>query len=86
MVQPAGGQEEALQEARETHVHGGGTQGQGGTTGNHGNMVCEYVSVIWENGKSLEGIVCMGKIAASVLLNLFINDNKRCHTTDAPSV
>ena len=53
MVQPAGSQEEALQEARETHVHGGGTQGQGGTTGNHGNMVCEYVSVIWGKWESL---------------------------------
>jgi len=27
---------------------------------------------------------CMGKIAASVLLELFITGTERCHTTDAP--
>ena len=33
VVQPAGGQAQAHQEARETHVHGGGTTRQGRTPG-----------------------------------------------------
>ena len=28
-------------------------------------------------------IVCMVKIAASVVLKLFMNGNEKCHTTDA---
>jgi len=34
---------------------------------------------IWEKEKPLESIDCMGEIAASVLLTLFIIDNERCH-------
>jgi len=34
-------------------------------------------------GKSYGSILCMGKIAASVLLKLFINGNAKCHSIDA---
>ena len=34
--------------------------------------------------KSSGSIDYIWKIAASALLNLFINSNERCHTTDAP--
>ena len=37
----------------------------------------------WEKEKT-GIIVCMGKVAYSVLLKLFINGNERCHTNDAP--
>jgi len=33
-------------------------------------------------GKPLGSIVSMGKIAASVLLKLFINGYEKCHITD----
>ena len=36
-------------------------------------------SIIWETGKVLHNIACMGKIAALVLLKLFINGNEKCH-------
>ena len=41
---------------------------------------------IWEERKSLMSIIiaCMGKIAGSVLLKLFINGYERWHTIDAP--
>jgi len=42
-------------------------------------------NALGEKGMSSGSITCMGKIAALVLLKLFINDNERCHTTDAPS-
>jgi len=35
-----------------------------------------------KNGTSSTNIACMVKIAASALLKLFINDNKRCHAID----
>jgi len=38
-----------------------------------------------KKGKSSGSIAGMGKIAASVLLKLFINVNERCHTNDALS-
>jgi len=38
--------------------------------------------LIWKRGISSGSIVCMGKIATSVLLKLFINDYERCLTTD----
>jgi len=34
-------------------------------------------------GKSPGSIYCMGKIAAWVLLKLFIDANERCHTAEA---
>ena len=37
-----------------------------------------------EKGKTSKSIACMKKIAASILLNLFINGIVRWHTTDAP--
>jgi len=43
----------------------------------------KMTQIIWK-GK-YQSIVCMGKIAASVLLKLFINGFKRWHTNDAPS-
>ena len=33
--------------------------------------------------KSSKRIVCMGNIATPVLLKVFINENERCHTSDA---
>jgi len=36
-------------------------------------------------GNPSESIACMGKIAVSVLLKLFISGNEKNHTTDAPS-
>jgi len=38
----------------------------------------------FEKGKPSGSFVCMGKIAAFVLLKLFISGYKRCYTTDAP--
>jgi len=35
-------------------------------------------------GKAPRKHSLQGKIAASVLLKLFISGNERCHTTDAP--
>ena len=35
-------------------------------------------------GKAFSKQNMYGKIAASVLLKLFISGNKKCHTTDAP--
>jgi len=37
-----------------------------------------------KKGKCLGSIVYMNKIAASVVLEPFINGNKICHTTDVP--
>jgi len=42
----------------------------------------EIIEFIWVKGKSLGSTACMGKIAASVLLMLFINGNEIWHTTD----
>jgi len=36
-----------------------------------------------KKGRFLETIACMEKIAASVLLKLFINGNERWHATDS---
>jgi len=44
---------------------------------------CDTIN-LRKRGKYSGIIVCMGKIAASVLLKLFINGNERCYTTDAP--
>jgi len=43
-----------------------------------------YLPMNLRKGKVLRSIVCMGKIAASVLMKLFINENGKCHSTDAP--
>ena len=47
------------------------------------DVLC-HMNLSEEKGKSLGRIVCIGKIAASILLKQFINSNDRCHTTDAP--
>jgi len=43
-----------------------------------------YTSIISSEKKERSSgtIICMGKIAASVLLKLFINSNERCQNTD----
>jgi len=38
-------------------------------------MILLNVKIIWENG----AISCIAKMAASVLLNLFISGNEWCH-------
>ena len=45
----------------------------------------QQVQINWENGKTPESIAYMGKQPPSVLLNLFISGNDRCHNTEAPS-
>jgi len=49
-------------------------------------MPMSFISVqilnMRKKGKSLGSIACMEKIAASVLLKLYINSNEKCHTTD----
>jgi len=40
------------------------------------------VVIIWEKGKSSRSIAFIGKIAALVLLKLFINGNEKCHPSD----
>jgi len=45
----------------------------------------KYANNNTEKGKSSGSIACKGKIAASVLLKLFINGSEKCHTTDRQS-
>ena len=80
-----------------THVHKADTQTQTWTWLNQNSfnvlsIFCEHYLFDFEfesylsekKGKSQGIIACMGKIAAWVLLKLFINGNERCYTTGAP--
>jgi len=44
-----------------------------------------HIYFFWEKGKSLENIACIGEIAVSVLLMLFINGTKKASPLMPPS-